>query len=97
MFPDFRPICMCRTYGNRVTNAGNYGNDDVTRGDGSSDESGSTTTGTDYIANKNTKKFHYPGCNSVARMKESNKVFFYDVTRDYMIEQGYDPCGNCNP
>jgi len=51
----------------------------------------------DYIANKNTKKFHYPGCNSVKKMKESNKKFFYDVTRDYMIEQGYDPCGNCGP
>lgn len=57
----------------------------------------STTTGIDYIANKNTKKFHYPGCNSVKQMKESNKKFFYDVTRDYMIEQGYDPCGNCDP
>lgn len=73
------------------------GNGDVTRGDGSSDESGSTTTGTDYIANKNTKKFHYPGCKSVKQMKESNKVYFEGVTREYMIEQGYDPCGNCDP
>lgn len=71
--------------------------DDINRGDGSSDESGSTTTGIDYIANKNTKKFHYPGCNSVKQMKESNKKFFYGVTRDYMLEQGYDPCGNCDP
>ena len=66
--------------------------DENTRGD-----SGNDTTGVDYIANKNTKKFHYPGCNSVARMKESNKVYFNGVTREYMIEQGYDPCGNCNP
>ena len=68
------------------------GEDEVIRG-----ESGSTTKGMDYIANKNTKKFHYPDCNSVKKMKESNKAFFYDVTRDYMIGQGYDPCGNCKP
>ena len=72
---------------------------DVTRGDGgdNGNEDSSNTAGMDYIANKNTKKFHYPGCNSVKQMKESNKKFFYDVTRDYMIEQGYDPCGNCDP
>ena len=73
--------------------------DDVTRGDGgdNGNEDSESTAGMDYIANKNTKKFHYPGCNSVKKMKESNKKFFYDVTRDYMIEQGYDPCGNCDP
>jgi len=73
--------------------------DDVTRGDGgdNGNEDSESTSGMDYIANKNTKKFHYPGCNSVKKMKESNKKFFYDVTRDYMIEQGYDPCGNCDP
>ena len=57
----------------------------------------SITTGMDYIANKNTRKFHYPECSSVEKMKENNKEFFYGVTRDYMIEQGYDPCGNCDP
>ena len=66
--------------------------DDVTWGD-----TDNTTTGTDYIANKNTKKFHYPGCKSVKQMKESNKVYFNGVTREYMMEQGYDPCGNCDP
>lgn len=61
----------------------------------SSDDS--ITTGMDYIANKNTRKFHYPGCSSVKKMSEKNKEFFYDVTRDSMIEQGYDPCENCDP
>lgn len=51
----------------------------------------------DYIANKNSKKFHYPDCKSVSKMKEKNKKYFEDVTRDYMIEHGYSPCGNCNP
>lgn len=52
--------------------------------------------GTDYIGNKNTKKFHYPYCSSVNQMKESNK-FYYTGTRDEMISMGYDPCKRCNP
>lgn len=54
-------------------------------------------TGRDYIANKNTKKFHNPACESVKSMKESNKEYFSGVTREHMMEQGYDPCGNCKP
>jgi len=49
-----------------------------------------------YIANKNTKKFHYPYCGSVGQMKESNKKPLY-CSRDEAISQGYSPCGNCNP
>ena len=51
----------------------------------------------DYIANANTGKFHIPSCSSVNQMKESNKVYYYDVTRDDMIAWGYDPCGRCHP
>ena len=54
------------------------------------------STGTDYVGNKNSKKFHYAWCNSVGQMKESNK-YYYTGTRDEMISQGYDPCGNCKP
>lgn len=50
----------------------------------------------DFVMNKNSKKFHYPDCESVAKMKESNKEFFTG-TRDELIEQGYEPCGNCKP
>ena len=49
-----------------------------------------------YIANTNTKKFHYPDCSSVKDMKESNKLYFTG-TRDELIEQGYQPCKRCNP
>ena len=49
-----------------------------------------------YIGNKNTKKFHYPYCSSVADMKEKNKVPLY-CTRDEAIAQGYSPCGRCHP
>ncbi len=51
---------------------------------------------TSYIANKNTKKFHYPYCHSVDQMKEKNKRYL-NCTRESAIAQGYDPCGNCNP
>lgn len=53
-------------------------------------------TGTDYVGNKNSKVFHYAWCNSVDRMKESNK-YYYTGTRDEMISKGYKPCQNCNP
>ena len=49
-----------------------------------------------FIGNKNTKKFHYPYCSSVADMKEKNKVPLY-CTRDEAIAQGYSPCGRCHP
>lgn len=49
-----------------------------------------------YIANKNTKKFHYPTCSSVGQMKESNKKYL-NCSRDKAIQQGYDPCGRCCP
>ena len=59
-------------------------------------ENNETSSAANYIANKNTKKFHYPYCHSVGQMKESNKKSLY-CTRDEAISQGYSPCGNCNP
>lgn len=59
---------------------------------GTGDGSGKCT----YILNLNTKKFHYPSCNSVTKMKESNKKEF-NGTRQEAIDKGYDPCGNCRP
>lgn len=55
-----------------------------------------TDTTASYILNKNTKKFHYPSCSSVDKMKESNKEY-YTGSRDELINRGYDPCGNCHP
>ena len=49
-----------------------------------------------YIANKNSKKLHYTYCESVDKMKESNKVYL-DCTRSEALERGYTPCKNCNP
>lgn len=49
-----------------------------------------------YVGNKNTKKFHKPSCSSVKQMKDSNKKYF-DCDRDEIIDNGYSPCGRCNP
>lgn len=49
-----------------------------------------------YVLNKNTKKFHYPDCSSVAETKEYNKKE-YTGSRQELIEAGYEPCGRCLP
>ena len=49
-----------------------------------------------YVCNTNTMKFHYPSCDSVKQMKESNRVNT-NLSRDELIAQGYQPCGNCHP
>lgn len=52
--------------------------------------------GQDYVANKNTKKFHYPSCSSADDIKASNRWDFYG-TRDELINMGYVPCKRCHP
>ncbi|SKB85639.1 DNA-entry nuclease [Lachnospiraceae bacterium] len=54
-----------------------------------------TVDSANYIANRNTGKFHIAGCSSVNDMKESNKVPYN--TRDEAIGAGYVPCKRCNP
>ena len=71
--------------------------DDTNNADDSIDRSNMSSFGSDYIGNANSKVFHYPTCKSVKRMKESNKVYYENVTRDDMISKGYKSCGNCNP
>jgi DNA-entry nuclease len=50
----------------------------------------------DYVLNTNTKRFHYPDCQSVSDMKDSNKQYYHG-SRDDLINQGYKACGNCRP
>ena len=57
---------------------------------------GEEKSGEDYVANKNTLKFHYPSCSSVAKMKESNRWDFHG-TREELIAKGYVPCKRCGP
>lgn len=49
-----------------------------------------------YILNTNNKKFHYEDCTGVSNMKKKNKQK-YVGTREDLIKQGYEPCGNCCP
>lgn len=49
-----------------------------------------------YVLNTKTKKFHNTWCGSVADMSEDNKDEFFGF-RSELIEQGYAPCGSCNP
>lgn len=49
-----------------------------------------------YILNTNTKKFHDLNCLSVDDIKPKNKEE-YNGTRKWLTENGYSPCGRCNP
>lgn len=46
-----------------------------------------------YIGNINSKKFHLPSCHTLPA--EKNQIYF--DTREEAIDNGYSPCGNCNP
>lgn len=47
-----------------------------------------------YVINKNTKKFHLPDCSSVTDMAEHNKCIVNDTASRLIIE-GYSPCKRC--
>ena len=49
-----------------------------------------------FVCNVNTKKFHYPDCESVNEMNEENRLYT-PLDRDALIADGYQPCRNCNP
>ena len=49
-----------------------------------------------YILNRNTKKFHYSDCVSVAAMSDKNKEPSHD-SREHILALGYSPCGKCKP
>ena len=51
---------------------------------------------TTYILNTSSHKFHYPDCAGVATMSEKNKQTFTG-SRQELIDQGYEPCGQCKP
>ncbi len=54
------------------------------------------SSGTEYILNTRSHKFHYLECPAAAKMSEKNKLI-YQGTRDEVIAMGYDPCGWCDP
>ena len=52
--------------------------------------------GMTYILNTNSHKFHLPDCPGVSTMSEKNKET-YTGDRQTLIDQGYEPCGQCSP
>lgn len=68
-------------------------------GGGSGDPSSSASVQSapatyNYVANKNSYKFHKPTCSGVANMSEKNK-WFTDNTAEALMAMGYEPCDNC--
>ena len=53
-------------------------------------------SGTTYVLNTNTRKFHYPSCSSAGDIKPSNRRDV-SASRDEIMAQGYIPCKRCNP
>ncbi len=50
---------------------------------------------TQYIGNKNSKKFHLTTCSGAQSMSEKNRIVF--STRSEAVQNGYEPCKTCNP
>ncbi|MFW5677542.1 MAG: DNA/RNA non-specific endonuclease [Acetivibrio ethanolgignens] len=49
-----------------------------------------------YVLNNSSKKFHKPECSSVKTIKDSNRSEV-EISREDLINSGYDPCKRCNP
>ncbi|MBR3870741.1 MAG: DNA/RNA non-specific endonuclease [Clostridia bacterium] len=67
--------------------------------DGSEETSAEKDSDTDnmvYVLNTNSMKFHRKDCSSIKDIKTKNKED-YSGTREWLISNGYSPCGACNP
>lgn len=49
-----------------------------------------------YMLNTNTMKFHRPGCLSIQKMAEDNKLPS-NWSREEILAKGYEPCQICKP
>lgn len=54
------------------------------------------STGTTYILNTNSHKFHLPGCSAAERISDKNREE-YTGSREELIDEGYEPCKLCDP
>ena len=59
-------------------------------------EGGRVSDPSSYVINTNTRKFHRPDCPSAAKMKGENRQE-REASRETLIEEGYEPCGQCSP
>jgi len=77
--------------------SGSAGNDNGSGGNApSTDTSDEQDKEQTYVLNLNTKKFHYPDCQSANTISDKNKQT-YTGTRSELVSDGYSPCGNCKP
>ncbi len=65
-------------------------------GCGKNDESAKDNSEITYILNTDSMKFHYSDCGSAARISFANRGE-YTGDRRVLIEEGFSPCGNCDP
>lgn len=79
-----------------VANGESEDNDSIIVDSNDEAESNMTAEETEYVINTNTGKFHKPNCDSVTKMKAKNKKEFTG-SREELISEGYEPCGNCKP
>ena len=49
-----------------------------------------------YIANPDTKVFHYPDCPALEKIAPIKRVVL-NVPRSKLIQDGYKPCKKCDP
>ena len=49
-----------------------------------------------FVMNTNSKKFHTADCSGAKNISEANRQE-YTGSRDVLIAQGYEPCGQCEP
>ncbi|MBR4079425.1 MAG: DNA/RNA non-specific endonuclease [Christensenellaceae bacterium] len=49
-----------------------------------------------YVLNTSSKKFHLPECSGAENMNKKNREEF-EGTRKALINEGYEPCGQCKP
>lgn len=89
---DGRTVTFQVSRNQNVDTFGGIGSNSTQQSDastGSSDEQ-------NYVLNTNTMKFHYPDCSSAKKISAKNRED-YTGSREDLIDQGYDPCGNCHP
>lgn len=46
-----------------------------------------------YVASKNSNKYHLPSCSGAKRISEANKIWF--ASREEAESRGYTPADNC--
>jgi competence protein ComEC len=70
-------------------------NTDTLGGIGNNSTQGGSASGT-YVLNTNSMKFHDPDCSSAKKISAKNRKS-YTGSREDLLDQGYTPCGYCDP